>query len=241
MKGTLFAIILSIVLNIMPIGHLTGTPSDPLLTNFILIKLAPANNYIPNESELDAAKASIENRLTVMDLYDFTVTSDKKENLITVHIPEQSSGKKFTLEEIASELCKRVEVKLLDPEGNIIVEGKHINKCITQMDTQTLDSYVVRFEFNEEGKKRFADATARLIGQEITIYVDGKVISSAVVEEAIPNDEAVINKIDTGEEALAIANKITAGMLPYELILAETLQVEAPKKPQLLFWLLRTK
>ena len=219
MKSTLFAIILSMFLNFAPIVDLNnqaGIFLNSFASHDILITLAPANNYIPKGNELDAAKVSIENHLFNMYLNHYNVTSDKKTNIITIRISSKSMDS--TQEEITSVLCKRVEVKFLDPEGNIILEGKHINKCIAHMDTQILGSYVVSLEFNEEGKKRFADATARLIGQEISIYLDGMVISSPVVEEAIPNGEAVINRIDTHKEAMALASKIALGTLPYDLV-----------------------
>lgn len=229
MKSALFAIILSMVLNFAPIGDLSnliGIPSHPLISNLTVIELVPANGYIPKESELDAAKASVEYRLSMMNLHNYTVTGKKKGSLITVHIPGRLSDENFTGDEIASELCRKIEVTFMDPEGNVIVEGKHITKCIANVDTEILGSYMVRIEFNEEGKRRFADATARLIGQEITIYVDGEVISSPAVEEAITDGEAVINRIDTSKEAMAVADKITAGMLPYELIAASIMQTE---------------
>lgn len=46
--------------------------------------------------------------------------------------------------------------------------------------------------FNDEGKKMFADLTRNNIGKQMAIYLDGNAISSPVIQEEIPGGEATI-------------------------------------------------
>lgn len=51
---------------------------------------------------------------------------------------------------------------------------------------------VVALEFSAEGTKLFADLTAKNVGKHISILLDKKVLTSPVVNEAIPSGKAII-------------------------------------------------
>ena len=234
MNSIPFLVLVSMFMNGMPAENIqqAAIPPEPPAVIFQLeetsIVLAPADGYVPNENEVDAAVAVVEDHLAFMNILDSTVTSDRQDGLITVHIPAQTHDVNLAPEEISARLCEKAEVAFIDPEGNVILEGKHIKKCEAQMDIEIFGSYIVSLEFNDEGTKRFAEATARLIGQEIKIYLDGEVIAHPIVEDMIPDGRAVINRINTGEEALAIADQIATGMLPYKLVPVNQMGNDAP-------------
>lgn len=81
---------------------------------------------------------------------------------------------------------------------------------------------IVKLEFNEEGKKKFAEITTRLAtpncvntgGKRIAIYLDGVSITSPCVNEAITDGNAIISGSFTVDEAKTLAKRLNAGALP---------------------------
>ncbi|OGY81858.1 MAG: protein-export membrane protein SecD [Candidatus Kerfeldbacteria bacterium RIFCSPHIGHO2_12_FULL_48_17] len=77
----------------------------------------------------------------------------------------------------------------------------------------------VQLNFNEEGKKLFAEITERNINKTVAIYLDGTPISTPVVNAAIPTGEAVITGSFTVDEAKELARRLNAGALPVPISL----------------------
>ncbi|MFH1049066.1 MAG: protein translocase subunit SecD [Patescibacteria group bacterium] len=77
-----------------------------------------------------------------------------------------------------------------------------------------LSEAIVKLEFNEEGKKKFADLTTRNVGKVIAIYLDGVSITAPRVNEAITDGSAIISGDFTIEEAKILAKRLNAGALP---------------------------
>ncbi len=73
---------------------------------------------------------------------------------------------------------------------------------------------VVRLEFNEEGKKKFADLTTRNVGKFIAIYLDNVQLTAPKVNEAITDGNAIISGSFTMEGAKELARRLNAGALP---------------------------
>ncbi len=87
---------------------------------------------------------------------------------------------------------------------------------------RALSEPIVKLEFNEEGKKKFAEITTRLAvpncvqsgGKRIAIYLDGVSITSPCVNEAITDGSAIISGSFTADEAKTLAKRLNAGALP---------------------------
>ncbi len=77
--------------------------------------------------------------------------------------------------------------------------------------------YVVQLFLNDEGSKKFAEATEKSIGQKIAIVYDNDVISAPTVNTAIPGGSAIISGMADFEEADILASTIRIGALPIEL------------------------
>lgn len=73
---------------------------------------------------------------------------------------------------------------------------------------------VVKLEFNEEGKKKFAALTTKNVGKVIAIYLDGASITAPRVNEAITDGSAIISGDFTIEQAKTLAKRLNAGALP---------------------------
>ena len=105
--------------------------------------------------------------------------------------------------------------------GDVVLEGTDVveAKAGYQNDNMNNQQIVVSLTFNDEGKKKFAEATTKAYaaGETIGIYYDGRFISVPRVQAAITDGRAVITGEDTIEEAESLASNIRIGGLKVEL------------------------
>ena len=170
----------------------------------------------PTADELNAARSVIETRLDTKNILDREVTIDKKNGRIIVRFPWKSDEAEFNPEKAISELGETARLTFRDSEGNILIEGKDVKTSRAVMDQQK-NQYMVSLVFNEEGAKLFEEATSKLIGQPLFIYMDETYISAPTVNEKISAGEAVINGTFTIDEAQDLAEKISSGALPFSM------------------------
>ncbi len=112
-----------------------------------------------------------------------------------------------------------------EPTG---LTGKELEKAQANVDQQT-GQQVVLLQFNNEGKKLFKEITERNLQKPVAIFLDGKRISSPVVQDVIRNGEAVIsgNFTMANKEAQKLAQKLNAGALPVPITLISQQSVGA--------------
>jgi len=196
----------------------------------------------PTQEELDTAKVIIGKRLDKEGIYDRNLTTDVIAGRIIIQIPWAAGETEFnpdkTLEKIGKTALltfqevdedKKDENGNYLPTGKIVLQGTDVVDAKPVRNTQTGDIYV-DLDLSPNGKTQFAEATGRLIGKPIAIFMDDQFISAPVVNDHITNGEAIItlggNK--TQREALAeakdLADTIRAGALPFKL---ETRQVNS--------------
>ena len=170
----------------------------------------------PTAAELESARNIIETRLDSQNIMDREVTIDEQAGNIIVRFPWKSDETNFNPEDSIAELGEMAILTFRDPAGNVLVEGKNVIDSAVKKDNNT-GEYLVSLTFDSVGTKAFADATASLVGQNMGIYMDDVLISNPVVNEAITGGNAVINGMDSYEEALALSEKINAGALPFSM------------------------
>lgn len=171
----------------------------------------------PTGEELEAIRAIIETRMDAINITDRDVSIDKTNGKILVRFPWKSNEADFNPQKAVSELGETAHLTFRDPDGRVILEGNDVKKSyalISQIDQKP----VVVLQLSAEGAKKFADATGRLIGQTIYIYMDDTMISWPIVESQIIGGEASITKIQSMEAASLLANRINSGSLPFSLV-----------------------
>ncbi|MDF2886103.1 MAG: protein-export rane protein SecD/SecF family [Lacrimispora sp.] len=172
----------------------------------------------PTAQELEAAREVIESRMDSQNISDREVTVDKDAGYIIVQFPWKSGETDFNPEDAISELGEMAELTFKDPDGTVLIQGKDVQKATPQTNTSKgIKTYVVALSFNSNGSKLFEDATGKLIGKRIGIYMDNNLISNPTVQNQISGGQAVITGMKTYEEAKALAEKINAGALPFSL------------------------
>lgn len=93
------------------------------------------------------------------------------------------------------------------------LNGRHLKRAQIVFDPQT-GVPQVSLQLTDEGAKLFAEITKRNIGKLVAIYLDGAPISVPVVENEIPDGQAVISGRFTPQEAKLLATRLNSGALP---------------------------
>ena len=180
---------------------------------------------------MEQTQAVIEQRVNQMGLSEPVVTIEGQKR-IRVELPGAENA-----EEAIKSIGKTAQLQFIMADGTVALDGSMIkNAGITQ--DQEKGGYAVSLEFDKAGTAAFAEATQKALsgqvvsttegvpGSVIMIVLDGKVISSPVVQSVIANGQAIITAGNTGgfpqDEAVNLAALIRGGALPVALTEVDT-------------------
>ena len=181
--------------------------------------------------DMDAAKAIIETRLVNNNITDYEVYADDFNHQIIVRFPWAADESDFDAQAAVQELGETAMLTFCEGSENnqtVILKGSEdVKKATAGLDEN--NQYIVQLELTDSGTSKFAEATARLKGSTISIWMDDTMISAPTVNDAITNGIAMISGIGGADEATDLANKINAGSLPFALSVDESkLQIISP-------------
>ncbi len=190
----------------------------------------PADGFDATKDQLNAAVSVIKTRLITNNITDYEVYTDYDQDRIIVRFPWKPDETDFDPEKAVDELGETALLTFREgdekdengaPAGvtkeKVILEGNDIEKAEMAVNTQN-GQYVVRLVLKDSGKTKFSEATGRLIGGYISIWMDETEISAPQVRDQITGGEAVIeNPSFTAETARELADKINSGALPFKL------------------------
>ncbi len=170
----------------------------------------------PTEEQLEAARAVIETRLDLRNITDREVTVDVDNAMLIVRFPWASSEIEFDPQKAIAEIGQTAMLSFRDPEGNILLKGDTVisSKPVYDPNERT---YNISLEFNDEGAKLFEEATGKLVGKNMSIFMDEDEISAPRVNETIAGGKAQITGKFTAEDAKRLSNQISSGSLPFSL------------------------
>ncbi len=100
------------------------------------------------------------------------------------------------------------------------LSGKDLKKAELSFDPKTGEPGV-SFELTDEGGKKFAGLTTRLVGKQLAIFLDNSIISAPTVNTPITNGQGVISGRYTAAEAKQFAATLSAGALPTPIKIVE--------------------
>jgi protein-export membrane protein SecD len=86
---------------------------------------------------------------------------------------------------------------------------------------------MVSVKFNAEGAKLFSDITTQHTGEQLGIFLDGKLLSAPNINEPITGGKAVISGKFTAKEAQELAKNLSFGALPVPITLSSTETIDA--------------
>jgi len=189
------------------------------------VTFSPPAGYNATKEEMASAESIIKVRMVSQNITDYEVYTDFDKNRIIVRFPWKEGETEYNPEKAIQELGETAWLTfregqtpdISDP-GNIILEGKNVVSAYVGADTSTGTSEpVVVLEFDTEGKAAFSEATSRLVGGYISIWMDENFISAPYVKQAITSGDGIIQGSFTVATAKDLADKINAGALPFRL------------------------
>lgn len=104
--------------------------------------------------------------------------------------------------------------------NKIELDGAHLTDARPSTDARG-GGWVVNFQFDGIGARRFADITTTHVGKPFAIVLDGKVISAPVIREPITAGSGQISGNFTAASANDLAVLLRAGALPAPLTIVE--------------------
>lgn len=190
------------------------------------------------DQALESLKQNIERRVNLYGVSEAVVQTSKagEEYRLIVELPgivdvQQAIdlvGKTAQLQfreqtEIAPEATPSATYKDIFGKETKLT-GKHLVQAFVQFDQET-GKPIVALEFNEEGKKLFAEITERNIDKPLAIFLDDQMLFAPVVEQKIPDGQAIIRGDYELDQAKELATQLNAGALPVSIELIERRQI----------------
>ena len=134
-------------------------------------------------------------------------------------------GKSYENVEMGSD-GKYVYKTPTDDTAEVLMDGSYVESAkagvISSGQSKSSSSsggaqYVVDLTLTSEGAEKFKDITTQYNGQTVSIWMDDIMLSAPTVQAIISDGKAQISGDFTAEEATSLANKISAGALPFQL------------------------
>lgn len=159
--------------------------------------------------------------------YTEATVSTSQGNKIRVEVANVGTGE-IASQDVFDIIGTPAVLEFRDPDGNVVVSGQagDIKTAYAAYDSSSQE-YLVSLEFTTEGSVKFAEATASLIGEAISIYLDDELISAPTVQSAITGGTAQITGGFTYDTANALAIQIQGGALTVDLTTVEQATVSA--------------
>ena len=202
----------------------------------------PADGYDATDEQLDSAKSIIETRMVSSGITDYELYADYNTDRIIVRFPWKEDEKDFDVEAAIEEISSTASLTFRPgnsyestsigsdgeyvysvPTGDteeILMDGSMVKKATygyTQDESTAESMNVVSLELTDEGAKKFAEITQKYQGQVVSIWMDDIMLSAPTINDVITDGNAMISGDFTVESATALANKINAGALPFQL------------------------
>lgn len=234
-NAIIFLVIIAVVamagftaLNGLQIGETTIRPIKEAINQGLDLK---GGVYVVYEAETDATGDELNQiisqtievfrrRVDAMGLTEPLVIKEG-DNRIRVELPGVENA-----QEALDMIGRTAQLQFMTIDGDVVLTGSNVRKADVAF-VQGEANPVVNLEFDSEGTKSFADATAEYIGQPIFIVLDDEIISSPNVKNVIANGQGHISGDFTVESASQLAALIRGGALPVNLKEVQTSTITA--------------
>ena len=160
-----------------------------------------------SKEDLEKTKSQLALRVNKIGVAETVVTTEGDKR-IRIEIPGQ-----YDSSSIVESLQKTGELTFKSPEGDVLLTGSDIEKAqvVTEQNTGEIQ---IQLQMNSDGKQKFAEATQKYIGKQISINLDEEQLVNPTVNTAITDGTAVITGGYTLSKAKNLTGLINAGALP---------------------------
>lgn len=192
------------------------------------------------QADLDVATAIIEKRVNSLGVAETNVQSQRSvdEYRILVELPgvtdinqakdlvgktAQLELRELTVDTPVPLPCESITMQNTKPTG---INGGDFKSATADFQRNSsgqniASEPVVNFVLTDDGSKKFADLTKRLLGKQLPIFLDQSCISAPTVQGEIPNGSGVISGNFTVDSAKTLAAQLNAGALPESISIIE--------------------
>ena len=183
-----------------------------------------------SSADLDSVEAVLRNRLDAEGYFEAT-TSKQGDKRVRVEIPAV-----MDTQSAIDLLGSTAKLTFVDKDGTVVLEGgtgvKQATAAYDVIDDMGTKGYMVKLELTNEGRKAFAEATARVSSYTngenyIAIFLDDTLISQPSVSQTIDDTSCIISGNFDAESANTLANQIQSGQLPFALKVVESRTIGA--------------
>ena len=179
----------------------------------VVLQAVDTPEFKVDDDAVNRSVKIIERRVNELGLTEPVIQRQGKDRII-VELP----GVKDPEKAIAM-LGRTAMLHFQDDHGNIVLTGSDLKDARAQISQG--NQAVVGLEFNSEGADKFAELTAKNIGRQIAIVLDGEVLTAPVVQEAITGGRAQISGSRSIEDAERLAILLRSGSLPVKIEILE--------------------
>lgn len=106
------------------------------------------------------------------------------------------------------------------------ITGSLLQRASIQFNSNSKDVAII-LQFNAEGKELFAKVTRENVGKVLAIILDGQILQTPVIREAITDGTAQVSGSFTPEQATEVVRQLNYGALPLPISLVSTETVGA--------------
>ncbi|QDR80854.1 protein translocase subunit SecD [Sporomusa termitida] len=180
----------------------------------VVLEASDTPEAVVNDDAIKRVVHIIERRINELGLTE-PIVQRQGDRRIIVELPGVKDP-----EQAIEMLGRTALMEFQDESGAVVMTGKDLKDAKAQIDQG--GQKLVSIEFTDEGAKKFAEVTAKNVGKHIAILLDKQILTNPVVQEAIPNGQAVISGNRSIEEAERLAILLRSGALPVKVDILET-------------------
>jgi len=198
-----------------------------------IIRAVKIEDEMPTEMELQNIKSIIERRLDNVGVWGRRIFVDKVNGDITLEVSAKYASQYFNNKESLKTLIhtdkltfQEIDEELKDengrylPTNKIVIDSNDVKKAQVELSEQN-GGVVVALSLSNEGAVKFEEATGRLIGKPIGIFIGTRLIQAPIVLAQITGGNAIITGQKDAKAANELANDITLGAMNVRLNIEE--------------------
>lgn len=202
--------------------------SDVLSSVMVKVSYVPVSSQIPRVEVMESLEKALTKRLATKNISNISTKIDNSNNLITVEIPWKDGYESYKAYTYFEDLIKTPALIFQEIDayetgqalhrGDVIINDDDIIEAYPFL-TES-GSWAISTKLNSIGTNKLSEATGRLVGKRIGIFLGEMLISAPVVNEQIKNNVVVItlgNSNETEKSAKDFAEIINTKPLPIDI------------------------
>ncbi len=178
---------------------------------YVLMEAVETENSEIDDDAIERAIEIIRLRVDELGVAE-PVIAAQGDNRIRVELPDLED-----VQQARDIIGRTAMLEFIGPDGEVAVTGANLVNARAERAPEHSPYPFVSIEFDNEGARLFATATAQFVNQPIAIVIDDIVISEPVVRNIISDGKATITGTFDFEEAAELALLLRSGALPVEL------------------------